>query len=649
MSKKTKRGGLEGSEAEEEEDSTAVEATAKAEETDEEEESTRTRDLVSHWSKYHGPTRDFTSKRRWRGEHGGAQYRRDKGKKLKNVKVDPLKLEETPFTDGAFRREQPRIDETLVESLTDYVDKSLKELQSINENAIVWTVQEFTDWNQKEGPRVMRLKAENVKGWRKAEREYRRLKRNWNEIADPLKEEYLVNKQLTHALVVGLKFEPYSDAEVERIKKEETKLEKAYEKKGERTKRFLEKQEKEFDKRMLEKEKDSANTSYLVRSKKQDKGSCTLYDNFKQEHPTEAVAAFEKDWGGRFLARCDYRTKGGDRRQTELQVQPAFIFQHFGPEMADMLVREAHLDADSTVKGFYSVYDETMPKTAPTTITLDDTDITHVKYFKPLPEDKKGKGKKKHPVMDEEGFYGMNQKSPGRFVKLTYDWVASNCSPAFTDNLMRKYTKGGFCEIPPGDAKAEEDKAALPLSVKNWLESHSPETLQYGQGDSQTCIYTSFANALHYLGLHDKAAQMIASKEDFLKSQMGGTTTPLKGLPSYLDNLGLGWLQPKSISNFSMEQIIGLTQKQLLVGSLHASDGSCNHAVTVFNGLVFDSNERTCLPLLEDTLDYLVSTKQNTAKFQYMKKGYVFTEHKKKRSKITKLLELKKKDKAVGP
>ena len=60
----------------------------------------------------------------------------------------------------------------------------------------MWTVQEFTDWNQKEGPRVMRLKAENVKGWRKAEREYRRLKRNWNEIADPLKEEYLVNKLL---------------------------------------------------------------------------------------------------------------------------------------------------------------------------------------------------------------------------------------------------------------------------------------------------------------------------------------------------------------------------------------------------------------------------------------------------------------------
>ena len=146
-SKKTKRE-LEGSESEEE-DSTAVEATAKAEETDEEEESTCTCDLVSQWSKYHGPTRDFTSKRRWRGDHGGAQYCREKGKKLKNVKVDPLKLEETPFTDGAFRRDQPRVDETLIESLTDYVDKSLKELQSINENASVWTVQEFTDWKDR--------------------------------------------------------------------------------------------------------------------------------------------------------------------------------------------------------------------------------------------------------------------------------------------------------------------------------------------------------------------------------------------------------------------------------------------------------------------------------------------------------------------
>ena len=38
--------------------------------------------------------------------------------------------------------------------------------------------------------------------------------------SNPLKEEYLlVNHQLTYTLVVGLKFEPYSEADLERIKK----------------------------------------------------------------------------------------------------------------------------------------------------------------------------------------------------------------------------------------------------------------------------------------------------------------------------------------------------------------------------------------------------------------------------------------------
>ena len=51
----------------------------------------------------------------------------------------------------------------------------------------------------------------------------------------------------------------------------------------------MEKGEKDFDSAvmllLLEKEKDSANTSYGVHSKKQDRSSCTLYDSFKQEHP----------------------------------------------------------------------------------------------------------------------------------------------------------------------------------------------------------------------------------------------------------------------------------------------------------------------------------------------------------------------------
>ena len=42
----------------------------------------------------------------------------------------------------------------------------------------------------------------------------------WNSIADPLKEEYLVNKGLAHGVVVGLKFEPFFDEELLRMERE---------------------------------------------------------------------------------------------------------------------------------------------------------------------------------------------------------------------------------------------------------------------------------------------------------------------------------------------------------------------------------------------------------------------------------------------
>ena len=61
---------------------------------------------------------------------------------------------------------------------------------------------------------------------------------------------------------------------------------------------------------------------------------------------------------------------------------------------------------------------------------------------------------------------------------------------------------------------------------------------------------------------------MNTNKEDFLKVQMGGNSTPLRGLPVYLHALGLSWLQPKRIANFTLEDIGKLTQNQLLVSSL---------------------------------------------------------------------------------
>ena len=407
---------LEDSDGEEKDNAYAGEEGHPGKGTMKKETSDRTRQMVQWWSDHHPPTKHFTSTKKWGGPHGGAAAKKRKGKKMK---MEPFFATGTPFTDGSFLANQPRLDELLHESMSAYVDKNLKGLQNINEKAIIWTTKEFNDWNLKESARIERVKAEGVIGLRqikKMENEYKKQRRLWNSIADPLKEEYLVNKGLAHGVVVGLKFEPFSDEELLRIGREKARLEKNEEKKGEKTKRFQERERRRLEEVLLGKERDSENSSYGVRSKKQEKESCSLYDPYKKEHPSESRDAFEKDWGGRFLASCHYRTQGGEYRTTELQVQPAFIFQHFGPEMAAFLVREAELDSCEGTSGYYSVHDETMGHKAPAMITFDDTDITHVKYFRPQETDKRGKQRKDN-AFREEGFYGINAtNNPGKIV-----------------------------------------------------------------------------------------------------------------------------------------------------------------------------------------------------------------------------------------
>ena len=73
-----------------------------------------------------------------------------------------LPKEKTPPSQMVlFLSYNQRIDETLNESMANFVDRELKQLQAINKKAVIWTVQEFNDWNQKEGARVRRLEKSN--------------------------------------------------------------------------------------------------------------------------------------------------------------------------------------------------------------------------------------------------------------------------------------------------------------------------------------------------------------------------------------------------------------------------------------------------------------------------------------------------------
>jgi hypothetical protein len=62
----------------------------------------------------------------------------------------------------------------------------------------------------------------------------------------------------------------------------------------------------------------------------------------------------------------------------------------------------------------------------------------------------------------------------------------------------------------------------------------------------------------------------------------------------------------------------------MLLGVLHASDGSCCHAVTIHGGFSYDANETCCaLPLCNEALVYCTSTSLVKSDFVNFRRGYI--------------------------
>ena len=53
-------------------------------------------------------------------------------------------------------------------------------------------------------------------------------------------------------------------------------------------------------------------------------------------------------------------------------------------------------------------------------------------------------------------------------------------------------------------------------------------------------------------------------------------------------------------------------------------DRACNHAITVFDGMIFDSNEKSAIPLTQPNLDLMCSTDSRKGKYECVAKGYLF-------------------------
>ena len=143
------------------------------------------------------------------------------------------------------------------------------------------------------------------------------------------------------------------------------------------------------------------------------------------------------------------------------------------------------------------------------------------------------------------------------------------------------------------------------------------------QSGKSTCLFHSFASALHFLGLVEAAKAVNGQAENYAADSLMGAEN-WKALQGIMNTI-CPWMQPKKI-NPKTYNILHDIDIYPTVMCLQAIDGGTQHAVTVVGKFVFDSNCSRAMPLTEETLDYCCSTDEKESKFLRVFHGYRFQE-----------------------
>jgi hypothetical protein len=180
----------------------------------------------------------------------------------------------------------------------------------------------------------------------------------------------------------------------------------------------------------------------------------------------------------------------------------------------------------------------------------------------------------------------------------------------------------------------------------------------YQQGIHDTCVFSSMAAALYFAGAK-KAANQI---QNAAPGMVGcNVQSMFHSLVRRIRTTEVKFLSVSKLSP-SFDWKNDLKDNMILVGSLEGSDGSVHHAVTLFRGWLFDSNETHALPLTKQALDFCTQTEEEmtmtgcASTFCRFKHGTIYTDTTAKEklkyisaSASTPKSPKKKKHKAVRP
>ncbi len=119
--------------------------------------------------------------------------------------------------------------------------------------------------------------------------------------------------------------------------------------------------------------------------------------------------------------------------------------------------------------------------------------------------------------------------------------------------------------------------------------------VHFNQSDGKDlCVSKSLASALYSIGFTKEAVEVDSFGEEIME---GAVVNALEKVVFHARTVLPSWIVIQSIKKrFDWRK--ELNEQQILVGVLHASDGSCCHAVTIHGGFIYDANESIALPSL---------------------------------------------------
>jgi hypothetical protein len=170
---------------------------------------------------------------------------------------------------------------------------------------------------------------------------------------------------------------------------------------------------------------------------------------------------------------------------------------------------------------------------------------------------------------------------------LPNDWVEGQFSKAFRDDCKgvdrTKRNDQRYLYIPAGDTKdVEED----PPPISEFRQNVS---VKYQQGKDNTCFRHSLASAVHAMGFIEEAKQL-ADEENISGNTIDMLTYASQFVRAVFKKTNLS-LNKVFSTACSIEEVTQEDSSWPMILILQTSDGTYgSHAITMWNGMIFDSN-----------------------------------------------------------